>query len=196
MISYHPHNTTYRANNINVTRFCYQVVNSFFGFGNQAFVGLGGAAFVRSYSLSVRDATISRPTGFTYTVAGMGVTSSGTKGQNLILTKSGRTEWSYNKTDGMWTWITRTKEQKTRAPTYTPGTASKWDKKKQRRSVQVTGACMLSKHHADCNTKQSNLKPPSPFLNHHNNRHDRRAAHHGQLAAGHCRQDGRHQPRN
>ena len=125
-----------RANNINNTRFSFQIVNSFFGFGNQAFVGLGGAVFIRSYSVSVRVATISRPTRFTYTIAGMGVTSSGTRGQNLVLTKGGSTEFIWNKTDGTVTKISTAKPQKTRAPTFMPGT-SKHDKK---RSVQILGA--------------------------------------------------------
>lgn len=99
-------------------------------------MGLGGAVFIRSYSLSVRVATISRPTRFTYTVAGMGVTSSGTKGQNLVVTKGGRTEFIWNKTDGTLTQISSAKPQKTRAPTHVPGT-SKHDKMK--RSVRVLG---------------------------------------------------------
>jgi len=128
-----------RTNNINITRYSYQIVNSFFGFGNQAFVGLGGAVFIRSYSLSVRVTTISRPTRFTYTVAGMGVTSSGTKGQNLVLTKGGRTEFIWNKTDGTVTKISTAKTQKTRAPTFTPGTSIK-DKRAMKRSTRVLGA--------------------------------------------------------
>lgn len=126
-----------RDNSINNTRFSYQIVNSFFGYGNQAFVGLGGAVFIRCYSVSVRVATISRPTRFTYTVAGMGVTSSGTRGQNIVLTKGGSTEYIWNKTDGTVTKRSTAKTQKTRAPTNAPGT-SKWGKK---RSTRVLGAC-------------------------------------------------------
>lgn len=111
-----------RHNNINITRYSYQVVNAFFGFGNQFFLGLGGAVFIRSYSLSVRVKTISRPTRFTYTVAGMGVTSSGAKGQNIVLTKGGRTEYIWDKKDGTVTKISSGKTQKTLAPTKAPGT--------------------------------------------------------------------------
>jgi hypothetical protein len=129
----HTHNAPHdRANNINNTRFSFQVANSFFGFGNQAFVGMGGAAFIRSYSVSTRVVTISRPTRFTYTVAGMGVPSSGTRGQNLVLTKGGRTEFIWNKTDGTVTKISTPKPQKTRAPTNAPGTSKSGGRKLMR----------------------------------------------------------------
>jgi hypothetical protein len=131
---YAPHD---RANNINNTRISYQVANSFFGFGNQAFVGMGGAAFIRSYSVSTRVVTISRPTRFTYTVAGMGIPSSGTRGQNLVLTKGGATEFIWNKTDGTVTKISTPKPQKTRAPTNAPGTSKSGGRKRAR----ILGAC-------------------------------------------------------
>ena len=105
------------ANNINITRFSFQLVNCFFGFGNQFFVGLGGAVFIRSYSYSNRKVNFARPTIFTYTVAGTGTSSSGTKGQNLVMTKGGVTRYVFNKTTKSVTQISAAKRQRTASPT-------------------------------------------------------------------------------
>ena len=127
------------GNNINNTRISIQLVNCFFGFGNQAFVGLGGAAFVRSYSQSSRKVNFGWPTTFTITVGGNGVTSSGTKGQNLVITKGGVTRFIFNKTSKTVTKLSRPKTQFTASPTTLGG--GKWSRKMSavgaRRQVQA-----------------------------------------------------------
>lgn len=65
----------------------------------------------------------------------MGVTSSGTRGQNLVVTKGGSTRYMFNKTDGTVTkYAFGAKTQKTRSPTHVPGT-SMWDKNKKRQAL-------------------------------------------------------------
>ena len=125
------------ANNINNTRFSLQLCNSFFGFGNQAFVGLGGAAFVRSYSNSRRLVTFGWPTVFTYTVAGTGVSSSGTKGQTIVVTKGGVTRYVYNKTTKSATQISTPHKQRTASPTVVGGGKGKKDKGAKRKAGAV-----------------------------------------------------------
>lgn len=96
------------------------------GVGNQLYVGFGGAVFIRTYSLSVRVVQWNPSTRFTYTVAGMGVSSSGTRGQNLVVTKAGSTRYMFNKTDGTITkYAYGVKTQKTRSPTAVPGTTKR-----------------------------------------------------------------------
>lgn len=114
----YPH--LHRQSNINCTRFSFQVANSFFGVGNQVFVGFGGAAFIRSYSYSARIVDYKYPTVFTYTVGGTGIRSSGTRGQNLVVTKGGVTRYIYNKTTHSVTQISSAHAQWTASPT-SPG---------------------------------------------------------------------------
>jgi hypothetical protein len=95
------------------------------GAGNQLYVGFGGAAFIRTYSYSARIVQWNPSTRFTYTVAGVGAGSSRTRGQNLVMTKGGTTEYIFNKTSGTVTKISSGKTQKTRAPTSAPGVRRK-----------------------------------------------------------------------
>ena len=57
------------------------------------------------------------PTTFTYTIAGTGIRSSGTKGQTIVVTKGGVTRYIYNKTTTSVTQISSPKIQKTASPT-------------------------------------------------------------------------------
>lgn len=73
---------------MNHTRKSFQVVNAFTGAGGQAFVGLGAAVFIRSYSYSQRLRNFNTNPN-TYTVGGMGTRR--TRGQNLFISKKGAT---------------------------------------------------------------------------------------------------------
>lgn len=115
------HTRTNRHTNLNATRFSLQLVNVFLGAGNQLFMGFGGVAFIRTYSLSVRFRQFNPSTPYTYTVAGVGVRSSGTKSQNLILFKGGTTRYIFNKTSRTVTKISTPKAQKTPSPTSSSG---------------------------------------------------------------------------
>jgi len=72
---------------INTTRYGAQLASSFYGVGNQIWVGAGGAVFIRCFTATRRGWGINS-TPFTYTVAGTGVTR--TQGQrNIVVTKNG-----------------------------------------------------------------------------------------------------------
>lgn len=123
---------------MNATRFSIQLANSFVGLGNQLYVGLGGAVFIRTYSLSSRVYQWNPSTRYTYTVAGMGIGSSGTKSQNLVVTKGGATRYMFNKTDGTVTkYAYGVKPQKTRSPTHAPGTSKRGPALVRKRAVQA-----------------------------------------------------------
>ncbi len=137
------------ANNINNTRFSLQLAASFFGVGNQAFVGLGGAVFIRSYSNSRRKYGYVWPTTFTYTVAGTGVSSSGVKGQSLVMTKGGVTRYVYNKTTKSITQISSPRAPKTASPTVLGGGKGKPGGKhgnvgtRRRKMTQTDGSTLM-----------------------------------------------------
>ena len=92
--------------------------------------------FIRSYSLSVRVLQFNPSTPFTYTIAGAGVSSSGTRGQNLVLTKGGTTRYIFNKTSGEVTKLVLPKVQWTPGPTSVGG-SPKRKALVQRRAVEA-----------------------------------------------------------
>ncbi len=98
-------------------------------------MGFGGVAFIRTYSLSVRFRQFNPSTPYTYTVAGVGVRSSGTKSQNLVLFKDGTTRYIFNKTSRTVTKIHTPKAQKTPSPTSSSGSGRR--KLVQKRAVEA-----------------------------------------------------------
>lgn len=76
------------STSVNHTRYGYTLVNAFTGAGGQAFVGLGAAVFIRTYSYSQRLSNWNTNPN-TYTVAGMGTRK--TRGQNIFISKKGFT---------------------------------------------------------------------------------------------------------
>lgn len=132
---FHTH-TNNRHTNINATRFSLQLINVFVGAGNQLYVGFGGAAFIRTYSLSRRRIQYNPSTPFTYTIAGMGVGSKQTRSQNLVVFKNGWTQYIFNKTEGTVTKTVVAKRQKTPSPTKAPGARRR--ALSQKRKVQAS----------------------------------------------------------
>lgn len=125
-----------RHTSINATRFSLQLANAFVGAGNQLYIGFGGAAFIRTYSLSRRRLQYNPSTPFTYTIAGMGVGSKQTRGQNLVVFKNGWTQYIFNKTEGSVTKVVQEKRQKTPSPTKVPGARRR--ALSQKRKVQAS----------------------------------------------------------
>jgi len=110
--------------------------------------------FIRTYSYSARRVQYNPLTRYTYTVAGMGVGSAGTRGQNLVVTKGGITRYIFNKTSGTVTKLLSAKVQNTASPTTMDG-----GKFSRRKALVQKRAVALEDIDADVSTTMGKSPP-------------------------------------